>query len=325
MQVKIAKPHSTLTNLRTLATVSKRTKQRTRLSKTLQAYAFLLPTFIFIGLFSYRPVIRALIGAFTQWNGILPPTWVGFANFLQMVNDPIFWESMLHILWWSLIGIPLGMFAAFVTALMIYRLRSMPAQYWFRFFFVLTMAIPGIVGILIWVDFYNPGGLVDILLQSVGLGRYGTAWLANPHTALWAMVFMGFPWIGAFGLLIFYAGLQGIPTELVDAVTVDGASSLQKTWHLEVPMIMGQIKLLIILSVVGISQNLLAPLLMTDGGPGNSSITPVLYMYQNAINYDQFGYAMAISFVIFLISLILAIIGMKYIRGGNLAREEGAL
>ncbi|PSR21704.1 MAG: sugar ABC transporter permease [Sulfobacillus acidophilus] len=295
--------------------------RRRLLRQSIIAYAFLLPTFIFVGLFSYRPVVRALIGAFTAWNGLLPPTWVGLSNFIQLFHDPVFLESLVHIGWWSLIGIPLGMLAAFAAALMIYRLRSMRAQYWFRFLFVMTMAIPGIVGILIWVDFYNPGGAIDLLLNVVGLGRFGTAWLANPQTALWALILMGFPWVSAFALLIFYAGFQGIPTELVDAATVDGATSGQRVWRIEVPLLMPQIKLLIILSIVGISQNLLTPLLMTNGGPENASITPVLYMYQNAIDYDRFGYAMAIAFVIFLVSMTLAIVGMKYIRTGN--EQEG--
>lgn len=298
-------------------------RNRRKLQQSLIAYSFLLPTFIFIGMFSYRPAIRALISAFTAWNGLLPPTWVGLANFAQLLRDPIFLAALVHIWWWSLVGIPLGMVAAFVVALMIYRLRSGRAQYWFRFLFVMTMALPGIVGILIWVDFYNPGGAVDLVLSAIGLGRFDTAWLANPHTALWSLILMGFPWVGAFGVLIFYAGLQGIPMELVDAATVDGATSSQKIRRLEIPLLMPQIKLLIILSIVGISQNLLTPLLMTDGGPENVSITPVLYMYQNAFEYDRFGYAMAIAFIIFVISLLLAIVGMKYIHTGNEQEDLG--
>jgi raffinose/stachyose/melibiose transport system permease protein len=267
--------------------------------------------------FSYFPAIQALRYAFSNWDGILAARWTGFQNFTQLFHDPIFLQSLAHVSWWSIIAIPLGIIASVLTAVGIYRLKSSRAQYWFRFFFVLTMAVPPLVGILVWIDFYAPGGALDIVLKGLGLGRYGTAWLANPSTALGSVILAGFPWVGAFGLLVVYAGLQRIPTELIDAARVDGVSSLERFWYVEVPLIMGQIKLLLILSLVGITQNLLTPLLMTDGGPGNSTITPVLYMYQNAFEYDLMGYAMAIAFLLFLASMVLSVLGMKYIRTGT--------
>jgi raffinose/stachyose/melibiose transport system permease protein len=252
--------------------------------------------------------------AFTNWDGILHAQWTGLQNFLQLAHDPIFVASLTHVFWWSIIGIPLGLVASLLTAVGIYRLRSGRAQYWFRFFFVLTMAVPPLVGILVWIDFYQPGGALDIVLQGLALGRFATGWLENPNTALGSVILAGFPWVGAFGLLVLYAGLQRIPVELIEASKVDGVTSLARLWYIEIPLVMGQIKLLLILSLVGVTQNLLTPLLMTDGGPGNATITPVLYMYQNAFEYNLMGYAMAIAFLLFLGSMVLSILGMKYIR-----------
>jgi raffinose/stachyose/melibiose transport system permease protein len=292
--------------------------------RTLKGWAFLAPTFIFIGAFAYWPAVRALEGAFTSWDGVSTPQWVGLKNFTQLFHDTVFLGAFVHLLWWSLIGIPTGMGASLLVALLIYRLGNKRAQYWFRVAFSLTLCLPGIVGILTWANFYEIGGLIDVILHDVGLGRFGTAWLANPHTALGALILLGFPWVGAFAMLVFYAGLQGIPQDLLDAAAVDGISSLKRVWHVELPMIRGQLKVILVLTIIAITQNLLPPLLLTQGGPGNATWTPVLYMYEQAFQYDTIGYALAIAFILFVVSLVLAIVTMRYLRTDDDTRRRVA-
>jgi raffinose/stachyose/melibiose transport system permease protein len=289
-------------------------QRKRKASRTLKGWAFLVPTFVFIGAFAYWPAVRALEGAFTTWDGVSPPTWVGLSNFRQLWHDSVFLGSFLHLLWWSIIGIPVGMGASLLVAILIYRLHSKRAQYWFRLAFSLTLCLPGIVGILTWANFYEVGGLIDVILSHIGLGGFATAWLSNPRTALGALIFMGFPWVGAFAMLVFYAGLQQIPTEILDAAAVDGIGSLKRVWHIELPLIKGQLKVILVLSIIGITQNLLPPLLLTQGGPGNATWTPVLYMYEQAFQYDTIGYALAIAFVLFVVSLVLAIVTMRFLR-----------
>jgi raffinose/stachyose/melibiose transport system permease protein len=294
------------------------------LSRTLKGWAFLVPTFVFIGAFAYWPAVRALEGAFTSWDGVSAPQWVGFKNFSQLFHDSVFLGAFVHLLWWSLIGIPTGMGASLLVALLIYRLGSKRAQYWLRVAFSLTLCLPGIVGILTWSNFYEVGGVVDVVLNDLGLGRFGTAWLANPHTALAALILMGFPWVGAFAMLVFYAGLQGISQDLLDAAAVDGISSIRRVWHVELPMIRGQLKVILVLTIIAITQNLLPPLLLTQGGPGNATWTPVLYMYEQAFQYDTIGYALAIAFILFVVSLLLAIVTMRYLRTDDETRRRVA-
>jgi raffinose/stachyose/melibiose transport system permease protein len=306
-------------------TASDRSRQRRRkVSRNVKAWAFLAPTFIFVGAFCYWPAIRALEGAFTSWDGVSAPKWVGLSNFKQLLNDAVFIGSFIHLFWWSIIGIPLGIGASLVVALLIYRLDSKRAQYWFRVAFALTLCLPGIVGILTWQTFYETGGVIDVILNDIGLGRFGTAWLANPHTALAALIFMGFPWVAAFSMLVFYAGLQSIPGEIIDAAAVDGVSSFKRVWHVELPLIKGQLKVIIVLSIVAITQNLLPPLLLTQGGPANMTWTPALYMYENAFQYAQMGYALSIAFILFVVSLILAIVTMRYLRTDEDTRRKVA-
>jgi raffinose/stachyose/melibiose transport system permease protein len=300
-----------------------RTK-RTNLSRSLVAWAFLLPTVTMVGVFTYWPAIRALEGAFTSWDGVSAPKWIGLQNFRQLFHDHIFGQSFIHLFWWTIIGIPTGMGASLFVALLIYRLGSSRAQYAFRVMFSLTLCLPGIIGLLSWANFYETGGVIDIIFHHLGLGHASTAWLADPKYALAAMILMGFPWVGAFSMLVFYAGLQAIPQEINDAAAVDGVGSLRRVWHVELPMIRGQLKVLLVLAVIGITQNLLPPLLLTQGGPGYDTYTPVLYMYNSAFTADQMGYALAIAFILFVISLILAIVTMRFLRGDTDNRRKVA-
>lgn len=302
----------------------RRRANRPTLSRTLLAWAFLAPTVVFVGVFAYWPAVRALEGAFTNWDGVSVPHWIGLGNFRSLLRDHIFFQSFVHLFWWTIIGIPLGMGASLLVALLIYRLGSRRAQYAFRVAFSLTLCLPGIVGILTWSYFYQTGGVVDAVMTDLGLGHSSTSWLANPHTALWALILMGFPWVGAFAMLVFYAGLQAIPQEIIDAAAVDGVTSLKRVWHVELPLIRGQLKVILVLSIIGITQNLLPPLLLTQGGPGYDTYTPVLYMYNSAFDYARMGFALAIAFVLFLISLILAITTMRFLRSDTDNRRKVA-
>lgn len=148
----------------------------------------------------------------------------------------------------------------------------------------------------------------------MGLGFLVHLWLANPHTALDAVIAMDFPWVAPFNLMIYYAGLQAIPSELFDAAAVDGAPRWTRVFKIDVPLVMAQIKLLLVLSIVGVSQNLLVPLLMTGGGPGTSTTTPAFYMYDVAINFDQYGYGTVIAFMLFVVVMVLALLNMRYFQ-----------
>lgn len=290
------------------------TRRRRRTIQAIIGYIFLLPTFAFIASFSYYPAFRALVGAFTSWDGFNPPKWVGFGNFQQLLTDSTFISSVGHVLIWSALGIPLALVPSFIAAVLIFHLKSLRMQYLYRTLFVLTMILPPVVSILIWQEFYGHSGVLNMLLSAIGLGGLRHDWIADPNSALWAVILRGFPWVIPFNLLIFYSGLQSISTELFDAAAVDGAAAIKRILFIEIPMVLAQVRLLLILSIVGVTQDLLTPLLMTGGGPGTSTTTPVLYMYQTAIQYDEYGYGMAIAFLIFIVVMGLSIVSMKYFR-----------
>jgi ABC-type sugar transport system permease subunit len=181
--------------------------------------------------------------------------------------------------------------------------------------FVLPLIVPGVVGILLWVNIYDPNiGLANQTLRSLGLEGLTRVWLGDAETALWAIVFMGFPWISAFALLIFYGGLISIPGELFDAAKVDGASGLRTFWSIHVPLLLGQIRLLLILGFIGGVQEFSAVYLTTGGGPGSATYLPALELYYQAVRFNNFGMASAIGSVLFLIIMAGTIINLRYVR-----------
>ena len=280
----------------------------------INGYLFILPTFIFIGYFLYYPAWIALSGAFTSWDGFNEPRFVGIQNFQRAMTDKTLGISTINNLIWAIAQIVLSLLPPFIVAELIFHVRRQGLQYLYRTLFTIPLIIPSIVSILLWRYFYASEGLFNFILRGVGLDSLTHIWIRDPDTALYALIFMGFPWISAFNLLIFYAGLQKINQEVLESASLDGASGWTRIRTMDIPLVKPQIKLLFILSVIGSVQQLLVPLLMTNGGPGFSTYVPLLHMYTLAIKYGEFGYSMAISFLLFLVILGLTVINMRFIR-----------
>jgi ABC-type sugar transport system permease subunit len=173
----------------------------------------------------------------------------------------------------------------------------------FKYFLVLPMVIPYVVVVDVWAYLLNPSeGLVDGLL---GLFKVSPIqWLGDPHTALIGILLVGFPWMSGLPYLIFLGGLQNIPMDVNDACLLDGTSSIRKLLSVDVPILIPQIRLVVILGLIGSVQNFVSILLMTNGGPGNATMVPALQMYQSAFLNDQYGYGMAIGVLLFLVLLL---------------------
>jgi raffinose/stachyose/melibiose transport system permease protein len=284
--------------------------------KVWHLYLFLLPTFIFLIVFQYYPALSALYHAFTKWNGAGISEWIGLANFENMLTDRILHNSvknMLIIVAWTVFR---SIFFPLVVAEMIYSLRSQVAQYVFRLLFIIPIIVPFIVVMLVWRSILAPQplGVVNAVLDTVGLTHLQQPWLGDPHIALRSVLFVGFPWVGAVGLLIFYAGLINIPEPLNDAVKIDGGTTLQRIRFLDLPLIMGQVKVVFILSLINAIQEFAGILILTNGGPAFSTTVPALHMYKTAFQGDRFGYASAIGLVMFVLILGITYINMRYIR-----------
>lgn len=281
-----------------------------------QFYLFLLPTFIMLGVFAYYPPLSAMYHAFFQWSGATSAkVFVGFENFALMLQDEALWIGARNLLIIAAIGIPLTTFMPLVAAELIFNLATDREQRFFRLTFLIPTVVPAVVYLLLWKFIYDPTfGLINTLLTQVGLERWTRAWLGDPNTALFALIFKGFPWVWGIGILIYYAGLQGINTDVIDASRIDGCSRIRRILQIDIPSIMGQVKFFLVTGTISTIQGYEEILIMTRGGPGWSTTVPGLSMYINAFDYNRMGYASAIGVALFGVILLITIFNMTVIK-----------
>ncbi len=280
------------------------------------SYLLLLPTILLLVMFNYYPALSGLYHSFTIWKPGVETKWVGMLQFQAMLNSPYFWTGVKNA-----VILVLSAFAKLTVPLLIaeliFHIRSGAIQYFVRTLFVIPLVVPGIVSILLWVNIYDPNiGLLSQTLQALGLSHLAPpgGWLGDKNTALPSIIAIGFPWISPFALLIFYGGLIGIPQELFDAAKVDGVTVLSRFWRLDLPLLMSQIKLLLILAFIGSVQEFQSIFLTTGGGPGDVTYTPSLELYYQATRFNNFGLASAMGTIIFLIILVGTILNLRYVR-----------
>ena len=191
-------------------------------------------------------------------------------------------------------------------------------MYIYRVLFIIPMVVPAIVMLLIWGFIYDYNiGILNQILRVIGLSHFCQAWLADPKVALYSLMLIGFPWIGGFALLIYYAGLQSIPHDVLDSCKIDGATGLRRILSVDLPLVRAQSKLLVVLGFIGGVQGFQTQLLLTNGGPGYSTMVPGLYLYRNAIQYDRMGYACAIGVILFAAVLGITYLNMKYMKSST--------
>ncbi|MBD2867214.1 ABC transporter permease subunit [Paenibacillus arenilitoris] len=276
-------------------------------------YLALLPTFALVFVFLYYPASSGLFHSLYDWNPGGRTTFVGLANFERMLSDPYVTKGIGNLGLLIVTGLAKTLIPPLIVAELIYHLRSKKTQYWYRTAFVASMVIPAVAGLLIWQNLYDPNvGLFNKLLAFAGLP--GHAWLGDPDTALWAIIFIGFPFIGILQLLVFYSGLLAIPDELIESARIDGAGLWRIIRSIHLPLLAGQFKLLIILSLIGIIQDFGGILIVTGGGPMDSTYVPALQMYYAATIFNDLGYASALGVAMFLIILIITVINMKFLK-----------
>jgi raffinose/stachyose/melibiose transport system permease protein len=259
---------------------------------------------------------------------------VAYVVFARRMGDWLLWSSFRLVLILVVANL-FKMWPSIFTAVCIHRLRSSRWQYVYRVLFVIPMIIPHMVGLLIWKFFYDPnvGPLNDFLTASgldgvlIWLDRwvlhmgvftepFRPAWLANPKLIIPSLIFWGFPWVGVVGVLIYLAGLQNIGKEVYEAAEIDGIGSWGKFRHIELPLIMTQVRLNLILMIIGTFQayGFQLILLGPEGGPENVGLTPGLYMFFQGFLEQNYGYACAIGLMLFFIILALTMVNQRYVR-----------
>jgi raffinose/stachyose/melibiose transport system permease protein len=301
--------------------------------KEWRLYFFVIPSLLLVITFSYFPAASAVYHSFFDWSGGDTKQLIGWDNFKRALGDSVLWSSFVTV-FILIVANVFKMIPSIFVAVMVHRLTSDRWQYWYRVLLVIPMIVPALVTLFIWKFFFDPNlGVLNKVLDFTGMknllvgldGVFGwnlflegipIAWLSEPRLIIPSLILWGFPWIGVVGVLIYLAGLQSISTDIYEAADLDGVSGFQKFIHIEFPLILTQIRLMLILLVIGTIQGYgLQLLLLGDsGGPGGRGMVPGLWMYNRAFIAGEFGYACAIGMILFVFILSLTYIQNKYVR-----------
>jgi len=286
-----------------------------RLGRKKHLYLYLIPTFLLLSIFSYYPPLSAFYHAFFDWDGYQQLTFVGLGNFGQMLHDPELLGSVPHLLFLVAASLITGLSVPLLVAELIFNLRNARLGYVYRLLFVVPIVVPQIVTILLWQFILDPNnGLLDAVLGAVGGSNPHTDWLGDPRLALYALVLVGFPWVQGVNVLIYLAGLQNMPASVLDAAQLDGATGLRRLRYVDLPLLVGQVKILSILAIIAGVQGFGLQFVLTQGGPGFATMVPGYLMYQDSFQNSHFGYGSAIGLVLFLVILAATYLNLRFVR-----------
>ncbi|MDX6265198.1 MAG: multiple sugar transport system permease protein [Kribbellaceae bacterium] len=278
----------------------------------LSTLVFLLPLLLVFGVFSWIPILRAVVMSFQETNLVTPATFVGLQNFKDVLADPLLWTAVKNTLYFALLALLFGYPVPLIAAVLMSEVRRFKGLY--SALAYLPVVIPPVVAVLLWKFFYDagPNGVFNTILGSIGIGP--VSWLQDSGSAMPALVIEA-TWAAAGGTVIIYlAALTGVATDLYEAAEIDRASIWRKIWHVTLPQLRGILLITFILQIVGTSQVFLEPFLFTGGGPANSTITILLLIYDYAFANSlggEYGAATALSIML---AVALGILSAIYFR-----------
>ncbi|GIV79813.1 MAG: spermidine/putrescine ABC transporter permease [Litorilinea sp.] len=277
--------------------------------RTLVGYIFISPFILGFLLWFLLPAVTALWLAVNDWNLIRPPRFVGADNFLKMGTDKLFWQSLKVTTVFSIISVPVGLVLSFLLALLMNtKVRGIA---FFRTVYYLPSIVPAVASAVLWAWILNTEfGLLNVLLQALGLPK--VPWLQDPEWALPALILMSLWGLGG-SMIIYLAGLQGIPETYYEAARIDGAGRWAQLRHITIPLMSPIIFFNLIMGIIGSFQIFTAGYLVTNGGPQNATLFYVLYLYRNGFEYLDMGYAAALAWILFFIILALTLFVFKYV------------
>lgn len=274
-------------------------------SKTISSYLLVSPYLAHILVFVLFPVGFSLFLSFHEWNIISPMEYVGLANYEKLLQDQYFLKSLRNTLVFLGIHIPLQISIALGLAVILNQ------QIWFRAFFrgafFMPVVVSGVVVTILWQQLYGyEMGSINMLLMRMGLEKVG--WLTDPSWAMPSIAIMA-TWknVGLY-IILFLVGLQSVPKSLYEASALEGATGWQQFWHITLPVINPTVIMVMILSTIGGFSLFIEPYVMTGGGPLNSTLSSVLYIYKQGFFYYHMGYAATLGLVLALIILLVVFI-----------------
>lgn len=268
------------------------------LKRTLTYAIFLGPSLVGVSVFLLGPIIASLGLSFASWDLLTPPQFIGLNNFQRLWRDHEFWSALRHTLTFLAGYIPLVMVLGLLVAVALNS--QLPGRSFFRAVYFLPVVTSWVAVALVWTWLLNPAyGLINNLLGLVGIT--GPAWLFDPQWAMPAVILTSAWKDTGFVMTILLAGLQGIPRELYEAASIDGASGRRQLLHITLPLLMPALFFALSISLINSFQVFDQVYIMTGGGPAGATTVLVEQIVKNAFSFSQMGYASAMSWVLFVL------------------------
>ena len=273
-------------------------------------YLFLSPAMLILGLFLFLPTLLSIYYAFTDYYLLTPDatSFVGLDNFVKLFQDPLFMQSLKNIGQFVIFIIPIQLGLALGLALLVNNKRKSTIFFKVAFFAPVVMSL--VVVSVLWLVLLNPSsGLINSILQGIGIDSQ--PFLTSPDQAMYVIIAVS-AWQGAgYQMLIFLAGLQNIPSSLYEAASIDGASKLKQFFHITLPMLKPTSILILTTTLIDAFKLVIQPMVMTQGGPLNSTLTPVYYIYRTGFTDRMVGYASSITVIFGLIIILFTVLQTK--------------
>ena len=292
-----------------------------RALKNMPIYLCLLPGLLFLFVFSYYPFFSAFYFSLFKWDGV-NSAFIGIQNFINISHDDRLVPAVKNIVILTTAGVFWALTLPLLGAVCINNFKSSKTARIYLIIFTIPMVIPWVVTVLVWQVLYDPiDGPINRFLYFIGLSQFAKAWLADYETAIWALTLIGggntgvaFPFVAGMNLLVYLAGLINVPSEVKEAAKLEGATTWQIFYRIELPLIRTQVRINLIMTIITQLQAFQTVILLTRGGPGYATMVPGFAMYQDAFFFSKMGYASTLGVVLFLIMMLITIVVNKSLK-----------
>jgi multiple sugar transport system permease protein len=290
------------------ATGKRRSSMTLRKREAISGYLFILPWLIGFIVFTAGPMLFSLYASFTNYDVTSQFDWIGIRNYRRMFTfDPLYWKSMYNTLYFAVWSVPIGILVGATSAVMLNA--KVPLQKMWRTIFFLPKVLTGVSVIMLWLWVFNPqDGILNSGLRAIGM-QHVPLWFADPAWSKPALIIMS-AWSATGGILIYLAGLQAIPQQLYEAAEIDGASGVRQFVSITLPLLSSTIFFKLITGINAAMQYWSNALIVTNppGSPSNSTLFYGLHIYNQAFKESKMGYASAMAWMMFAITLIITAI-----------------
>lgn len=279
--------------------------------RRLAALLFVLPALIFLAVFVVYPIISAFYLSLHRYNLLEPPVWNGLGRYTLLMEDARFFKALGNTFLFALMTVPLGTVISLLLAVLINQ--PMRGVYFFRTAYYMPVVTSFVAVSFIWLWIYEPQfGLLNQFLE--GLGLPTSAWLRDPNTSMLSIAILSVWKNAGYNMIIFLAGLQGVPDYLYEAAEIDGADTVQQFWYITIPMLSPTTFFVFVVYFIGALQMFTQSWILTQGGPLDSTLTVVYMIYQNGFEFLKMGSASAMSVILFIFIAVITYINTRIVR-----------